>query len=89
MTFVIRIRKQNENFKTYGFRFVQNETLVWYEIKLYQMKFHFVWHNALRAMGFYITTYKKMIWYVIWYTVSLGLSTIFTINTNIDEDCKE
>jgi len=57
-------------------RHVQNETPILYEKKLYQMKFHLVRHLVLSVMGFYKTTYEMMIWYVIWYTVSVGLTIL-------------
>ena len=52
---------------------VQNATPILYEKHLYQMRFHLVRHFVLIVMGFYKTTYGMMIWYVIWYTVSIGL----------------
>ena len=54
-------------------RHVLNETPILYEKYLYQMRFHLVRHFVLSVMFFYKTTYGMMIWYVIWYTVSIGL----------------
>ena len=43
---------------------------------IYRMRFDSVRHLVQPVMFFYGNTYKMMIWYVIWYTISIVFTNI-------------
>ena len=80
MPTAVHIHKQNKNIITHGISNVQSRTSVLYKINLYKMRFNFVRDFVLSVMGFLQTKYEIMIWYVVLYTVSNGLTPFLIHN---------